>query len=167
MVQDSSTKIMQGINDCCAVNAINLVSTALLATTSQAMDENELIRILSFYNVLITGLNYSDRITLTRQNPEELIARAEALNLIHRRKHEMGDFIYLDSSNTILLTYYRNNTLHLFALPSLIACCFNNTQRISREKIIQYISTTFPFLKSEFFLPWETDEMESIVEYGL
>lgn len=164
VVYDSSTKIMQGINDCCAVNAINLVSTALLATTSQAMDENELIRILSFYNVLITGLNYSDRITLTRQNPEELIARAEALNLIHRRKHEMGDFIYLDSSHAILLTYYRNNTLHLFALPSLIACCFNNTQKISREKIIQYISTTFPFLKSEFFLPWETDEMESIVD---
>lgn len=164
VVSQTSTDIMQGINDCCAVNAINLISTALLATSNQTMDENELIGTLSFYNTLITDLNYSDRITLTKQNPDELIAHAEALKLVHRRKHEMGDFIYLDSAHAILLTYYRNNTLHLFAVPSLIACCFNSTPRVSREKIIQYISVAYPFLKSEFFLPWEPTEIEKIID---
>ena len=79
----------------------------------------------------------------------------------------MGDFIYLDHAHAILLTYYRNNVLHLFIMPSLIACCFINNASLDREKITQLIKIVFPFLKSEFFLPWPASEIEKLVDKAL
>ena len=167
VVNQTAQLIMQRINESCAVNAINLIATALLASPNQTMDEGELKQTILFYINLIKQLSYSDRITVTTQETSEQIQHAENLGLVRRRIHEMGDFIYLDKAHAILLTYYRNNSLHLFIFPSLIACCFNNATTINRETIIRYTKITFPFLKSEFFLAWESSEIEAIVDKTL
>ena len=166
-VTKTGQHIMQNINSCCTVNAVNLIATALLASPNQTMDEGELIRTLTFYVSLIKQLEYSDRITITPQLAAEQIHHVEKLGLIHRRKHEMGDFIYLDSAHAVLLTYYRNNILHLLAIPSLIACCFNNAPTLGREKLLRYIKTTYPFLRSEFFLHWSFAELETVIDSAL
>jgi glycerol-3-phosphate O-acyltransferase len=163
-VEETSYSIMQHINESCAINAINLIATALLASPNQTMDEGELISTLSFYGAMIKNLNYSDRITLPNYEPASQIHHAEALGLVRRRKHEMGDFIYLDKAHAIMLTYYRNNILHLLVMPSIIACCFNNFTNISRESIKRYIRVAYPFLNSEFFLPWSSSEAEQIID---
>jgi len=167
VVSETSQLIMQHINESCAVNAVNLIATALLAAPNQTMDEGELKQTLSLYINLIQDLNYADRITVTSHDASQQIQLAEKLGLIKRRKHEMGDFLYLDKTNAILLTYYRNNSLHLFALPSLIACCFNNAVELDRETIHHYIKITYPFLKSEFFLPWQPSEIGAIIDNTL
>ena len=161
-VSQTSKKIMQGINGCCAINGINLIATALLAAPNQTMDEAELIKTLDYYHKLITQLNYSAFITLPENDADKQIKLSESLGLVRRRKHEMGDFLYLDSAHAILLTYYRNNTLHLFALPSIVACCFNNATTLSRENILNQIKIIYPFLKAELFLPWAANEIEPI-----
>ena len=84
---------MQRINECCAVNAINLIATALLAAPNQTMDEGELIRTLSFYTTLIKKLDYSENITLTPYEAVSQIHHAEALGIVRRRKHEMGLYL--------------------------------------------------------------------------
>lgn len=63
-----------------------------------------------------------------------------------------------------MLTYYRNNILHLLVMPSLIACCFNNSASINRESIKRYIKIAYPFLRTEFFLPWSSSEAEQIID---
>lgn len=163
-VSQTSRLVMRGINASCAVNAVNLVATALLAAPNQALDEGELIRILSLYTELINRLNYSDDITLPHFKALSQIHHAEALGMVRRRKHEMGDFIYLDSAHAVLLTYYRNNVLHLFVMPALIASCFNNAATLDREKITRYTKIAYPFLGTEFFLPWEPSELEKVVD---
>lgn len=162
-VKQTSQKIMQHINACCAVNAVNLIATALLAAPNQTMDEGELVQTLKLYISLIKHLNYSDYITLTQHDAVQQVHHAEALGLVRRRKHEMGDFIYLDNAHAVLLTYYRNNIIHLLVLPSLIACCFINSAILGREKIIRYIKIAYLFLKSELFLPWSSAELESTI----
>ena len=166
-VRQTSHLIMQRINQSCAVNAVNLIATALLAAPNQTMDEGELIRTLSFYGEIIKYLNYSDRITLTPYEAVSQIHHAEALGLVRRRKHEMGDFIYLDKAHAIMLTYYRNNILHLLVMPSLIACCFNNSVTINRESIKRYIKIAYPFLMTEFFLPWSSSETDQVIDHVL
>ena len=162
-VKQTSQKIMQHINACCAVNAVNLIATALLAAPNQTMDEGELVQTLKLYISLIKHLNYSDHITLTQHDAVQQIHHAEALGLVRRRKHEMGDFIYLDNAHAVLLTYYRNNIIHLLVLPSLIACCFINSATLGREQIIRYIKIAYLFLKSELFLPWSSAELGSTI----
>ena len=166
-VNNTAQGIMQGINACCNVNAVNLIATALLASPNQTMDEGELRRTLDFYTALIRNTNYSENITITELDAEHQIKHVEALGLVHRRKHEMGDFIYLDNAHAVLLTYYRNNILHLLVLPSLIACCFNNIMTLEHDKIVRYIKIAYPFLKAEFFLPWSSKEIDSIINDGL
>jgi glycerol-3-phosphate O-acyltransferase len=163
-VEQTGRLIMQRINESCAVNPVNLIATALLAAPNQTMDEGELIHNLSIYAELIKHLDYSSSITLTEYDAAEQIHYAESLRLVHRRKHEMGDFINLDNAHAVVLTYYRNNVLHLFSMPSLIACCFINTSTLGREKIIGYINIAYPFLKKEFFLPWTHTEIENVVD---
>lgn len=166
-VQQVSQLIMQRINESCDVNAVNLIATALLAAPNQTMDEGELKRTINVYINLIKNLNYSSRISLTSLSADEQISHVEALDLVKRRKHEMGDFIFLDNAHAVRLTYYRNNILHLIAIPSLIACCFNNARELEHEQITHYTKITYPFLKSEFFLPWSAEEFEKLIESTL
>lgn len=162
-VASTGKLIMQRINETCAVNPSNLIATALLAAPNQTMDEGELIHNLSFYVELIKRLDYSSHITLTNKDALAQIHYAESLKLVHRRKHEMGDFIYLDNAHAVILTYYRNNVLHLFAMPSLIACCFINASTLSHDKIKRFIKIAYPFLKTEFFLPWTSDNIDTVI----
>ncbi len=163
-VNTTASCIMHNINQTTHVNATSLIATALLATDNQAMDEGELQRTLSVYLMLIKQINTSANITLTTLNAHEQIQRAEKLKLVKRRQHEMGDFIYLERPTAILLTYYRNNILHLMTLPSLVACCFTNTNTINREKIINYIAIVYPFLEAEFYLDKQDESLETIVD---
>jgi glycerol-3-phosphate O-acyltransferase len=163
-VQQTSQLIMQRINESCAVNAVNLIATALLAAPNQTMDEGELIRTLSFYVKVIKNLNFSDKVTITPYEAASQIHHAEALGLVKRRKHEMGDFIYLDKAHAVMLTYYRNNILHLLVMPSIIACCFNNSATINHESVKRYIRIAYPFLSSEFFLPWTSSEVDDVID---
>lgn len=163
-VKKVARQIMRGINASCAVNAVNLISTALLASPNQTMDEKELINTLTLYIKLIEQTNYSSGIVLPSQTAEQLIGQAEALALVNRSHHELGDFIYLDNAHAILLTYYRNNVLHLFVMPALIACCFTNVAALSKEKIVRFLKITYPFLKRELFLPWKLSTIETVIE---
>ena len=100
-------------------------------------------------------------------NGEEQIKRAESLKRVRRRKHKMGDIIYLNSKNSVLLTYYRNNILHLTALPSVIACCFNNAPVQKLENIIELVSITYPFLRRQLFITWTQEQLPETIEHIL
>jgi len=164
VVTETAKRIMQRINASCSVNAVNLMATALLAAPNQTMDEGELVRTLSFYTDLIKHHQYSSSITITHHDAHQQIHHAEALHLVHRRRHELGDFIYLDKAHAVLLTYYRNNILHLLVMPSLIACCFNNAITIESTTIKRYIKIAYAFLRPEFFLPWSSKKAEDVVD---
>jgi len=150
-----SQNIMSNINKAASVNAINLIATVLLANSKQSMDENDLAEMLELYRKLILAQNYSPRITMTQRSGIEQIQHAETLKLLQRSSHELGDIIFLDAKLAISMTYYRNNTLHLLALPSLIACCFFNVRSLTRSEIYNLVGLAYPFVQKELFLIWD------------
>ena len=46
---------------------------------------------------------------------------------------------------------------HLFAVPSLIACCFLNQRAFEAHLLRRIALAVYPFLKTELFLPWDRD----------
>jgi glycerol-3-phosphate O-acyltransferase len=164
VVNQLSSRIMTHINQAATVNAINLIACVLLATNKQTMDEAELAQTLETYQTLIHKLDYSDRLILTTHTGKELIARAESLKMVKRRKHELGDIIYLDAKHSVTLTYYRNNILHLLAIPSIIACCFFNKRSNTRDEIIELISLAYPFIQNELFLVWNKNKLPEVID---
>ena len=167
IVSKTSETIMQRINQAVTVNSINLISTALLATTKQSMDRNDLELFLEQFQTLITSLNYSDRYILTDRTGSEQIERALSLKMVKQRKHKFGDIIYLDEKHAISLTYYRNNIIHLMALPSIVACCFINKRTVTRDDINSLISLAYPFIQKELFLTWDKEELPAVISQVL
>ncbi len=163
IVNNVSEDIMCRINQSATVNSINLVATVLLATNKQNMDERELEHMLELYRIIILSLDYSKYLIISNKSGKQQIEHAESLKMVRRRKHELGDIIFLDAKHSISLTYYRNNILHLVTLPSIIACCFFNKRTLPKDEIVQLITLAYPFLKTEMFLVWNKEELPDVI----
>ena len=61
------------------------------------------------------------------------------------------------------MTYFRNNVLHLMAMPSLIACCFLNNRTMRTEDIQRLMWRIYPYARDELFLRWTEAESSAAV----
>jgi glycerol-3-phosphate O-acyltransferase len=155
--------ISTGINASAVVNPINLISLVLLSTPKHAIDEDQLAEQVELYKSLLSAAPYSERVTLTELDGPAIVAYGEELKVLQRRKHPLGDLLYLHEEEAVLMTYFRNNTLHLFALQSLIAVLLLQRGDISDEELLRRVKSVYPFLKSELFLRWNNDELADVV----
>ncbi len=164
LIDDLAREIMVNINRSADVNPINLLATALLASRKQALDEDDLERMIGLLKNVITLSVYSDRITITPMNPGQVIEYGLELGIIERQRHQLGNIIRTDPTNAVLLTYFRNNVAHLVAISAWIACCFLNVQRVRKDRLLQLSQFVYPFIKRELFLPWTKDELGGVME---
>jgi glycerol-3-phosphate O-acyltransferase len=167
VVDDVAKKIMQNINRAAVLNPVTLLSLVLLATPKHALDEETCIKQLDTYRSLAQAAPYDDRIEITTLSGREMIAYGLKLKLIKRVNHLLGDMITIEDGQGILLTYFRNNILHMFIMPSLIASLVQHNGRISREEIGSVIQTLYPFLQAELFLKWDTHMLEKLIDQQL
>ena len=90
----------------------------------------------------------------------------KSLDLLAEQKDALGNILYLDEQNAVLMTYYRNNVMHIFALPALLASFFQSSSRISREQIQRFTEALY-YLRAELFMRWEVEELEAVVDQWL
>ena len=162
-----ATEIANGINSSAVLTPVNLVAVALLATPRHALGEEELIQQLECYTSLLSRLPYSNRAVMTDMDARSMIHYVEKLKLVSRQKDALGDIITMDEATAVSMTYYRNNVLHMFAIPSMISCLFVNNARISHKTVMNICKVLYPYLKAELFLQWQTDEAEDIIQQWL
>jgi glycerol-3-phosphate O-acyltransferase len=156
--------IMRNINAAAAVSPINLIALTLLAMPRQALPEATLARQLELYRSLLSGAPYSERITVTAANGAEMIAYGIALKQVYRETHALGDIVRMSESAAVLATYFRNNILHLFALPSLLACVFLSNAQVSTADLQRLAARIYPYIAQELFLRWEEAELARVIE---
>lgn len=162
-VERLATRVAANINASVAVNPIGMTATVLLGTDRLAMDESQLIRLMDQYANLLKAFPYARTVTMPEGSGKDWVTYCENMGLVTRQPQQLGDIIALEGSNAILMTYYRNNIQHLFALPSLIASLFENKDSLQREKIVFLASVAYPYLQSELFLKYEPDEVEGVI----
>src|ERR1700722_11874451 len=153
-ISDLAVRINTEINAAAAVTPINLVAMAILATPRQALPELDLVRQLELYQRLLRDAPYSPLVTITPDSGQHMVAYAEAFGLLERQKHPLGDIMRMNAENAVLATYYRNNILHLFAMPSLLACAFVNNARMRLTDIQRLVWRGYPYILAELFLVW-------------
>jgi len=153
------------INAAADVNPINLLALALLSTPKHAMGEADLIAQIELCKTLLVEMPYSDRVTVTPHTPERIIAHGLDINVLQRIKHPLGDVLDVVSEDTaVLMSYYRNNVLHLFTAAAWIACCFQTNRRMVRQRVMKLGRSLYPFLQAELFLPWSEDEFAERID---
>ncbi|HET9108243.1 MAG TPA: glycerol-3-phosphate 1-O-acyltransferase PlsB [Steroidobacteraceae bacterium] len=163
-VDDLAGRIMRNINAAAAVTPINLLAVVLLAMPRQALPEADLERQIDLYRALVRGFPYSARITLTELGGAGIIAYGEAMKVLQRQKHAMGDIVRMSDESAVLATYFRNNVLHLFAMPSLLACVFSSNAEVRHDDLHRLAWRIYPYIAAELFLPWSEEELPAVVD---
>jgi len=159
--------VARHLNEAAAVNPVNLVALALLSTSRLALDERALARVLDLYLTLLRQVPYSPHTTLPEGDGLALIAHVKAMDLLAEQADALGKIYYLDEQNAVLMTYYRNNVLHIFALPALLASFFQSASKMNREQILRFTKALYPFLQKELFLRWDVDALDEVVDHWL
>jgi glycerol-3-phosphate O-acyltransferase len=160
-------RVAQHLNEAAAINPVNLVALALLSTSKLALDEQALVRVLDLYLALLRRVPYSPHTTLPEGDGQALIDYVQGMNLLAEQRDALGKILYLDEHHAVLMTYYRNNVLHIFALPALLASFFQSSARISREQILRYTRALYPYLQAELFIRWDLEQLDAVVDQWL
>jgi len=166
-VNNLAIEVVTQINKAAALNPINMVSLALLATPKQSMDTKVLAQTLNLYRDLAHDMPYSHLTRLPDGDGDDWIQYAESMQAIERMNHPLGDIIRVDEAQAVMLTYYRNNVIHLFAIPSMLACLFINNVKMRRDDVVRFATTIYPYLKAELFLHWNEDEIQPVIDQWL
>ncbi|WP_093397659.1 glycerol-3-phosphate 1-O-acyltransferase PlsB [Halopseudomonas xinjiangensis] len=161
---DLAQLLARSINAAADVNPVNLVALAMLSTPRLALDEPALARVLESFTALLRRVPYCGCVTLPQLEGRALIGYVEQMGLIGRQSDALGEILFLDEPQAVLMTYYRNNVLHLVALPALIACLFLNNPRVTRSQIERLITAIYPYLQAELFLQWNEAELPQVIE---
>ncbi|HEY9540021.1 MAG TPA: glycerol-3-phosphate 1-O-acyltransferase PlsB, partial [Luteimonas sp.] len=164
-VDNLAQRIQVNINRAADVNPINLLALALLSTPKHAMGEGDLRAQILLSKRLLEEVPYSELVTVTPHSPEEIVAHGEEIGVLSRTAHPLGDVLSVSSAETaVLLSYFRNNVLHLFTASAWIACCFQHNRRMARRNLLEVGRTVYPFLQGELFLPWDQDSFAARVD---
>src|SRR3546814_180615 len=164
-VDNLAQRIQVNINRAADVNPINLLALALLSTPKHAMGEGDLRAQILLSKRLLEEVPYSELVTVTPHSPEEIVAHGEEIGVLSRTAHPLGDVLSVSSAETaVLLSYFRNNVLHLFTASAWIACCFQHNRRMARRNLLDVGRTVYPFLQGELFLPWDQDSFAARID---
>jgi glycerol-3-phosphate O-acyltransferase len=167
LVAELSVTIMRRINAAATVTPINLLALILLATPRQAMLESDLLLQIDILLAVLRTIPYSERVTVTPALPPAVIQYGLGMQVISREAHTSGSIIRMSPEHALLATYTRNNVLHLFAMPSLIACCFLGNASMRTEDVQRLAGRIYPYVAAELFLRWSEEELPAVVEHAL
>lgn len=164
VVDKLAIELATRINSSAALNPINMTALALLATEKHAMDAQVLAKVMTTFSDLLKSFPYSNTMTFAEGSGEDWIEHAENMRLVMRQKQALGDIISLDDRSAVSLTYNRNNILHLFAVPSLIASLLRQNSSMEKAQLHSIFRSVYPYIRSELFLKWDRSEIDEIFE---
>ena len=167
VVDELGTEIMQGINTAAAVTPISLLAYVLLATPKQTIGLGELRRQLDLSLKVLKRFRYSELVTMPDASADEIIAHGEKLEVISRSTHPMGEVIHMTEHNAVLMTYFRNNILHLLAVPASVACCFIQGRQLEHAELQRLIRLIYPFMQKELCMKWEFDDIDDVTSEAI
>ena len=175
MVDNIGVKVMQHINKAAVVTPVSLLSLVLLSAPKSALDEDICREQIALYQGLAQQLPYSSDTVVTDMSPQQIIDYGIKLKLIERIPHILGDIIQIAGKQAALLSYFRNNILHVFILLSFLAALIARNGRIERSRLDNIAMQLYPFLQSELFLYYPAHgladtlnkKVDSLIAHGL
>ena len=149
-------EIARGINASAYLNATNLVALTTLSMPRQAIDESSLIEQIELYRNLINRDAPHHDYRVTDMPAKDVVRHVEKLGLLNRDTGAGsgagtdGQVLSHDEFTAVLMTWYRNNVLHVLAAPAFVACLMvNRRMGIRRADINRLYTTVYPYVEQE------------------
>ena len=153
---------MRRISAASIASPVGLAACALLAAPRRAATEDELVDQIAHFVDLLEPWPGGAELMLPTADPKAILAWAAPIARIQRVAHPWGDLLVAAGKDAVLMTYNRNNIQHLFAVPALIAAFFRTRGVLSEEIVLTGVRALYPFLRNEFFLPWDVADCEPV-----
>ncbi len=151
-------EMAQRINAAVVVNPINLFAMAIVPSPRQALDERGLAQHIEWLTTIASRLPYAPDSVLVATDPAAAIGQAIALGFATRVAHPMGDIVQVPEKEASTLNYLRNNVLHAFALPALVANLLVAMRDVTQERVAEFVEGGLPFLRAELMLRHTPEE---------
>lgn len=152
MITNIAVKIMQNINKSAVINPVSLLALVILSTPKSALGEHECIEQISLYQRIAQALPYDKDTFITDMSATDILNYGLRLKLIERTPHVLGDMIKVADKQAPLLSYFKNNIVHAFILPSFLASLVQRNGWIDKAQLNRISELLYPFLQSEYFL---------------
>jgi glycerol-3-phosphate O-acyltransferase len=153
---------MRRINAAAVAGPVGLTACALLAAPLRAAAEEELAEQIGHLLQLLEAWPGQDNLLVPQRDPRAILDWAVPVARVLRVPHPWGDLLVAAGKDGTLLTYNRNMIQHLFAVPGLIASLFRTRGVLTEEAILTGCRALYPFLRTEFFLPWPAAQGEAV-----
>jgi glycerol-3-phosphate O-acyltransferase len=171
----AALELTRRINEAAVMNPINLAALVLLATPKHTADADTLQRMIGHYQALLHQAPYGALAIVCDQPAAEILEQAIRLGVIERVVHPLGDLLRVPADQAALLAYFRNNVLHLVALPALVACLLAHNPRLDRQRVEAAIARLHGLAQTELFLRCAAADvpaslatvLDALVECGL
>lgn len=151
-VNTLANDVMGRINQAAAVSGMSLCAMCLLSAKKHAMAQDELERAIDDYLALLKNAPYSDLSSIPQTDGKTLVESTLKLNKLEVSQDSFGTIISLKRKNAVALTYYRNNILHLFALPGLVCAIVFAHKGLTKTQVISLVGQLYPLLQRELFI---------------
>lgn len=152
LVTKLSDQIMRHINQAAALNSINLLALCLLASDKKTLTRQEVLAQLSSYLALQAQAPYHALVSAPDMTPEQMLDHAEKMQKIQVSRDSFGELISLTPANAILMSYYRNNILHLFIIPAILASAVLHQRHVTHQQLLKIVEPLYAILRQELFL---------------
>ena len=110
------------------------------------------------YLSLLRSAPFSDDATIPDISARKMLEETLALKRFDISQDGFGTMIAPQEDSAVFLTYYRNNILHLFALPGIIMSSVFARPGIHRHEILRLMAALYPLLQRELFIYMTQDE---------
>ncbi len=151
-VNELAGQVMESINRTAAINGMALTSLCMLSSKTYTMSEGELHQSLDDFLKLMRQAPFSKDATVPDLSAGEMLKETLRLKRFEIEQDEYGKLIRPQANSAVYLTYYRNNILHLFALPGLIMASVFANKGAEKSTVLQLVAALYPLLQKELFM---------------
>ncbi|MBK9955482.1 MAG: glycerol-3-phosphate 1-O-acyltransferase PlsB [Rhodocyclaceae bacterium] len=155
-------ELARRINEAAVVNPVNLIALIMLVAPDGATDTTTVRRMIEHYRALLRAAPYSSMMAFCDVAAEEIIGHAIRLGAIERAAG--GERLCVPAGDETLLAYFRNNVLHLVALPSLLACLLVMEPCLALERAVAAIRRLLVLAREELFMNCTPEEVSGGVD---
>ncbi|MFU8785117.1 glycerol-3-phosphate 1-O-acyltransferase PlsB [Aliidiomarina sp.] len=159
VVNDLADIMMRRINDGAALNSINLTGLVLLSAERHTLTKEELLAQIQCYLALHREVPYSNDIHVPEWETEALWEHLTKMDKLAISENNAGSVVALDQVQAVTLTYYRNNILHMFIVPALLARFARKGEKFTAVEAAQFMQKVFPLLEAELFVNRHSSEV--------
>jgi glycerol-3-phosphate O-acyltransferase len=128
------------------------------------LSKTDLIHTLDDYLTLFKALPFSDTASVPDVSAAKMVDQTLALKRLQVTQDEYGELISPQPDKAVVLTYYRNNIMHQFALPSLILALVFAQKGCEKKYIKKTCATIYPLLQRELFIYFKPAQLEELID---